>query len=385
MKQSLARHTIEQWQALCRDPWLLSLVSWVPVLLFVTLWSVFSSNFARNLPVGVVDLDQSRLSRSLIRHYDASPTIRLELGFGDVARGAEALRRGAVFGLIIMPPDFERDTVSGRAPTVSAMVTGQYLLVGKNVNSALSQAHATFTAGVESVRNLSTISPLPSQALAAAVPFATQVTPLFNSNTNYAQFLVSAMLPAMWQILMVATTIMVLADGRRRDPLCWPGDEPGKRFAGMVLALVPLFLLHGAWYLSWLYVIMDWPMHGSWPVLILAQLLTVVGSIGIGALFFLFTLDAARALSIAAFYAASSLAFMGVTFPVTDMVLPARIWRSLVPICHYIEIQIAQVDYGAPLSYQADQLLWLGGFCITLLFGSARIRRIGAARKEAGA
>jgi ABC-2 type transport system permease protein len=58
----------------------------------------------------------------------------------------------------------------------------------------------------------------------------------------------------------------------------------------------------------------------------------------------------------AAAYAAPGLAFMGVTFPATDMTLPARAWRSLLPVSHYIDIQIAQTNYGASMALSRPQL-----------------------------
>ncbi|EKD35057.1 MAG: hypothetical protein ACD_75C02076G0007, partial [uncultured bacterium] len=65
-------------------------------------------------------------------------------------------------------------------------------------------------------KNLATGTPVFDMAFANAVPVGNQVTPLFNVNTNYAQFLVSAMLPAAWQILMVAAAVLSLAAEHRR-------------------------------------------------------------------------------------------------------------------------------------------------------------------------
>ena len=55
---------------------------------------------------------------------------------------------------------------------------------------------------------------------------------------------------------------------------------------------------------------------------------------------------------------------MGVTFPATDMTLPARIWRSLLPVSHYIDVQIAQTNYGAPFPLSLPQLQNLTFFII---------------------
>lgn len=69
----------------------------------------------------------------------------------------------------------------------------------------------------------------------------------------------------------------------------------------------------------------------------------------------------------AAAYTAPALAFMGVTFPVSDMTLPARLWRTLIPISHYIEIQFTQVNYGAPFASAIPQFLALGVFGLVLV------------------
>lgn len=368
-----------EWRVLLRDPWLVSLVSWVPLLLFFLMWAIFSQGIARDLPVGVVDLDKSRTSRALVRHYDASPALEIAYDYLNVLQGAEGLRTGKIYGLVIIPEELEKNMILGRPPQVSAFVNNQFLLIGKNVNSALLQAQGTFTAKVETVQNLAAGTPVFDTALSAAVPISTQATPLFNLNQNYAQFLVSAILPAVWQILMVAITVLSLAAEKRRKGFGeWLGDFPIKALVAKFIPLILLFWLHGLLFLWIMYIFLGWPMHGNWTLLLFAQLLTVCASIGAGSLFFFLTHDAARGLSFAAAYAAPGLAFMGVTFPVTDMTLPARIWRNLLPISHYIEIQFGQVNYDAPLHTALPQLQHLLLFVMPLLLVFCKARQLGS-------
>ena len=367
-----------EWWGLLHDPWLASLVSWVPLLLFFLMWAIFSQGIARDLPVGVVDLDNSRTSRGLVRHYDASPALEVVYVYPEVQQGAAALRNGKIYGLVIIPNDLEKRMILGRPPQVSAFVNNQFLLIGKNVNSALLEAQSTFTAKVETVQNLAAGVRVFDMALSAAMPISTQAIPLFNLNKNYAQFLVSAILPAVWQILMVAITVLSLAAEKRRNSLGeWLGAFPLRALVLKFLPLILLFWLHGLFFLWWMYIFLGWPMHGSWTLLLIAQFLTVCASIGAGALFFFLTQDAARGLSLAAAYAAPGLAFMGVTFPVTDMTLPARMWRNMLPITHYIEIQFAQVNYGAPLHTALPQLQHLLLFVIPLLLVFFKARKLG--------
>ena len=122
----------------------------------------------------------------------------------------------------------------------------------------------------------------------------------------------------------------------------------------------------------WFYVLLDWPFNGSFVALTVAQLLTVISCIIMGCLFFFLTLDPARAMSFAGAFTAPSFAFMGITFPVTDMNTAAQVWRSLLPVSHYIEVQTAQSSYGvssAQSLISLSSMLWyaLPAFEVILL------------------
>lgn len=337
-----------EWRQLFTDPWLVSLITWIPLLLGVLLWSIFAKGLARELPVGYVDLDKSQVSRSVLRNFDASPALDLLRGYSDVSAGSTALRSGDIYALIVVPKGLEKDTTLGVVPEITAFVNAQFLLIGKSINSALLQAQGTFTAKVEVKKNLMMGQSVFSSALSSALPIGNQITPLFNINTNYAQFLISAILPAMWQVLMVAITVLAFAIEKRRKGLqAWLGDSPIRAVIAKFIPLITISWLHGVFFLWAMYIALGWPMHGNWSVLIVALFLTSCASVAVASLFFLVTRDAARGLSLAAAYSAPALAFMGVTFPVSDMTLPAKIWRSLIPVSHYIEIQFSQVNYGA--------------------------------------
>ncbi len=372
-----AQLVVREWRALLSDPWLLGMVTWVPPLLFFVLWALMSTGIARDLPIGIVDIDKSAMSRALIRHYDASSALAVDTGFADPHQGAAALRTGKIYALVIIPAELEKMALLGNPPQVSAFVNSQFLLIGRIINSALLQAHGSFVAKIEVKKNLAKGVPVFDLALADAVPVNTQATPLFNANTNYAQFLVAAMLPAAWQILMVAATVLFLAGEQRRQGVGqWLGCSPVRALFSKLLPLAVLFWLHGLLFLWFMYIHEGWPMHGSWTMLLFAQLLTVCASLASASVFFFMTLDATRGLSLAAAYAAPGLAFMGVTFPMSDMTLPAKIWRSFLPVSHYIEIQFGQVNYGAPLLSAIPQLTTLGVSILPLLFSIYQARRL---------
>jgi ABC-2 type transport system permease protein len=378
---TLLSQMAREFRLLAGDRWLLALFGWLPPLLFLVMYAIFSAGLARDLPVAVVDLDNSRLSRRLVRTYDASPTLAVRQDFADVADGSNALRSGMVSALVVIPAKLEEDSLRGRSPQVTAFVNSQFLLIGRLVGSALQQAHASAVTAVDVFGILLKETPPVDRAVAIAAPIAGQVNPLFNAGMDYARFLVSAIVPALWQILIVAATVMALAAGRhdtRVDVRASSGSA--RAIACRILPGTLCFWCHGQLFLFGFFGLLDWPMHGSWLVLGLAQLLTVAACQCAGILLYLLTCDATRALSLVAAYTAPGLAFMGITFPVTDMNLPARIWRSLLPISHYIEIQVSQVNYGLPLPAVLPQF---GALLLFLLLAAPitiRLRMLGSHR-----
>lgn len=356
-----------EWQIITNNAWLKALLFWLPIILAVALWTIFSSGTVRNLPIGIVDLDHSKISRGLIRYYDASPTLSMQKSYTTVQQANKDLRNSRIYALVVIPQALEKNTLLGHSPQVTVFYNSQYILVGKLIRSAVIHAQGTYVASLETLKNMETGVPELRQALGQAVPIRQQITPLFNSNNDYGQFLVSALIPAVWQILIMATMILAFAaESGHRSTLDWLGKQPAKNIIAKILPYTLVFWLQGVLFVVALYGFLAWPMHGSWGILFFAQLLLVVACQCVASLFFFLTLDAARAMSLVAGFAAPAFAFMGITFPATDMPVLAQFWRALLPISHYIEIQVQQVDYGTDILASASSLTALLAFASAL-------------------
>lgn len=343
----MSQPNLSQFTILQRDKWLLSSLTWIPLLLAMSIWAIFSQGIARDLPIGVVDLSSSKLSHQLIRYYDATPAMAVTHQFDSIKQAKAALVRQEIYAYAVIPAQLDKAIYKHQMPQVSAFYNSQMILVGKLIYSAFLQAQGTFNANLSSMNSLANGNTTLLSAIGAAVPVRTQVTPLFNKNSNYAQFLVSAVIPALWQIIIVVTTILILAANHRDHGLNpWLGSQPARRLLSTLCRYVPVFILQGWAFLLWFYIGFQWPMNGNLLVVAGAQALTVLACMAMGCLFFFLTLDAARAMSFAGAFTAPSFAFMGITFPVSDMGSIAQWWRSLLPISHYIEVQVGQVSYG---------------------------------------
>ncbi len=358
MRQRLGREI----RILREEPWLMALAVWLPPLLFGLFWWIFMAGSSFDLAIGVVDLDHSRLSRALTRQCDASSIMAVEQKFGSVIEGRKALTGAEIYALMVIPDNFEKDVLLGLQPQPTVFYNGQFILIGKQINGAMLQAVGLLAGQIDGLKAMAQGTAAPA-VVGQVAPIRGQITPLFNKHTNYAEFLVSGGIPAIWQILIVMVTVLSLAAEKRHGGFSrWSRGSHAQALGSKLLPYTLILWLQGVFFLVGLYGWLGWPMHGSWPALIFAQLLTVLAGQAMGSLFFMLSLDAARGLSLAAAYTAPSFAFMGVTFPATDMGLPALIWRSLLPVTHYIKVQIHLANYGAD-----PWLLW-SSFAALLLF-----------------
>ncbi|MGL5564922.1 MAG: ABC transporter permease, partial [Plesiomonas sp.] len=280
---------------------------------------------------------------------------------------------GDIYALVVISNHLERDARQGTQPQVTVFNNGQFILIAKLVNSALAQVVGTLNGQVGVLEAMADGKALPG-ALGQSVPISSQVTALYNLNSSYAQFLLSAILPAVWQILVVLFGLNALA---RNDRLGLDWTTRGVWF-GLWRTLLPHVLIGWGWGIVWTLLLFkgfSYPMHGNWLVLLVGLGLASAACVTMGAFFYGIIRDPARALSLAGAYTAPGFAFMGVTFPVSAMGDFARFWRSLLPVSHYVELQIGQSNYGLPLASALPQLGALLLFLLPLLLVVRRYKQ----------
>ncbi|WP_281543716.1 ABC transporter permease [Grimontia sp. SpTr1] len=375
-KPSFASRLLDEWRLTSSDKWLTALLGWLPLALFLLVGAIFSSGTGRDLPIGVVDLDHSAMSRSLTRYYDASPALETR-SFTGVQEATASLNSAETYATVIIPSDFEKATLRGESPEVTAFYNSQYILIGKLVNAAITQSQSTFAAMVETKGKMLHGTTVSTQAAGQSVPVRFQLVPLFNNGTNYAQFLVSAIIPALWQIVIVASGMLSMALTDKRIGL----ENQFKQglfsalIAKIVGLLIPLWLM-GVVFATAMHFGLGWPMNGSWTLLFASQGLMVSAGLAIGSLLYLGTRDATRAMSLVAGFTAPAFAFMGVSFPASDMPFLAQCWRAMLPVSHYITVQIGQFNYGATMIQMQPMLLALAAFSLIWLLVAAKLKRL---------
>ncbi len=356
------------------SPYLFSLITWIPLVTFLLIIFIFHKGVVRELPITVIDYDNSRLSRQIITQIDANPTLHVEGMQASLKEASADIASGDIYATVVIPNHFERDVIHKIQPQITALINGQYLLIDKIINSALSTTIQQSAARIDFASNLIKDGQT-STARSATAPIGIQVTPFFNTYQNYFLFLVPAIIPALLQIF-VSLAIMASIGTTFKE-----GKEKAVFKQGVVKALIGKTLPYTIAYLGWgvlfilyMYGYESWEFQGSFAVLFFAQLVTILAYEGVILSFFVVRFRFVSALSITALYTAPALAFLGITFPVGSMPKFAMIWHNALPISHYLTIQISQASYGTSLSETVPLFINLFMFLPMWFFVYFRLR-----------
>ena len=334
-----------EFNALCNDPWQLAVTTYVPLFFMLCLWWIFSAAVPERLHVGVVDYDNSTMSRQLIRHLDASPAIDL-ISYAKTSSAQKAMQNAKVFAVVTFPHNLKRDLMTHQQPTIDIRYNSQLLLVGKLLSSEINKSLA------DELHHLSKIKQLLAgvsshQANININPVRSQITPLYNSSKNYVAFLIPPMCFALLQLIaMIAFINSINYEFRHNTTATWKSLGIWKVLFCKISLYTSIMLLHGAFIYSLLYYFIGFHNNGEVFTLLIA-LTVMLLAVWLIVLFLFFLLkDGVRVTSIASSWLAPAFGFMGVTFPVQSMPAFAQYYRSIMPSSHYIDTHVKVANHG---------------------------------------
>ena len=332
------------------------LITFFPLLVFLLIVSIFKGGVASDLPIVVVDYDNSKLSRSILQNIDATSEMEIKYVKNSTKDALDLVKSGKAYALIIIPKYFFKDTLLKKNPTITAMLNTQYILIGKILTAKLTKVTMHSSAEVEYANAL--VNTQNSEiALKSVAPIGMQITPFFNTYKNYYYFLVSALLPAIWQVFIVIATLVGMGEifkfNKQRE-FFENSEYIGAKLLGFMMPYTIAFMILGMLFTFYLYS--EWAFNGSFTVLFLAMFFTTIAYQVIALLIFSTKFNYADSLSLGSVYTAPAFAFLGVTFPIYSMNDFALMWRDILPVSHYIQVQISQANYGNGALVELDKL-----------------------------
>lgn len=352
-----------------RRTFLLALTTIVPAALIAILTLVFSAGLATRLPIAVLDLDSSDLSRSIIRMVDATQDTAVAVHVSELAEGRRLILNGEVHGLLLLPKNLERDVFAGRRPEVVFFYNTQTLTTGNLTLRGVSAALPTAAAGISIALRTAQGQPY-DFAQADLSPIPVQIHALFNPTLNYVHFLLAALIPSILQVIVVTASAysigMDVETPYRLQTLRQLGGGLWPAMAGKILPYTLLFLIMLGLSDAVLFGYLELPLNGHRAMLVLAGLLFILACQMLGMLMALFLRPVGTAVSIATLLTAPAFGYMGIGFPRIGMNTFAYYWGQLLPGTWYLMARIDQTIRGTPLDLSWKPILILLAFVIAL-------------------
>ncbi|PDQ21708.1 ABC transporter permease [Mesorhizobium sanjuanii] len=358
---------LREIDGLRRRLFLLALTTLVPILLMVLLSTIFSAGLATRLPIGVLDLDGSDLSRSIIRAVDATPEAAVTTPVSDLAQGKALIRSGAIHGLLMLPQHLKRDVYAGRRPDVVFFYNTQTLTTGNTILRGVNAAVATVEAGIKVALRTSEGQPV-DVAEAELSPVPVQVNALFNPTLSYIAFLLNTVVPAVLQVIIVTSSAysvgLDVETPHRLRSLRRLGGGLLPAMAGKILPYTLLFLLVLGLSDIVLFGVHGAPLRGNRALLVFAGTLFILACQFLGTLLALVLRPTAKAVSIGSLLTAPAFGFMGIGFPRIAMNGFAFYWGSILPGTWYLMARIDQTVRGTPVDLSLRPVLALAAMVL---------------------
>ncbi|MBY0342003.1 MAG: ABC transporter permease [Rhodocyclaceae bacterium] len=345
-REAFVRSALRECARLRADPWDLALATWIPLLALALLAWMFSAGVPRELPVAVVDHDNSAASRELVRRLDAVPALRVAARPADLTQAWSEVRALRAFAVVHVPAGAERQILRGGSAVVFAYYNASHQTAGQAALRGIGEAAQATSAHL--VRG--EVARVRGAQAVRQPPLRVQATVLANAARSYEHFLLGLLFPALLHLAaclaMVGALGRELRDGSAGTWLAECGDRLLPAVAGKLAPYLLLFTAYGTLSLLWLAAIRG-GVAGSAVLLVAAQAAMYLAYGGIALLLVGATRNMGTSLSLTGLYAGTSLAFSGATFPVQGAPLFAQVWSQLLPFTAYLKLQAQQLDLGA--------------------------------------
>ncbi|MCX6308229.1 MAG: ABC transporter permease [Bacteroidia bacterium] len=357
---------VRELQRMVSRPIYSLLLFFLPLGFLVFFGTLMPQGLPNQLPIGVIDHDQSSLSRKIIRQIDASQQTNVAKRYLHFSEARAEVQQGKIFGFIELPKNLMKQVTNGIQPKVHFYYNQSYLIPGSLILKNLSYLMTTISGGVNlQVRQAKGQSY--DESMAQILPIVPELHAIGNPWINYSVFLLNVLLPGMLQLMVLLTTVYVIGiEIKKRRSLKWyrlSGQSLWKALLGKLLPYTIAFTSVGIFYDITLFKVMQYPMNSNiaWMFLNTFTLILAAQAMAIFLIELFPTLSVA--LSFTGLYGILAFSYSGISFPIDGMPLAMQGLSFLFPLRGFFHIyQGVALNNLSPiymLPHYGYQLLYL--------------------------
>lgn len=344
--------------------WLTGIV--VPVFWCLAVVAVFATGLMRNIPVGLVDYDNSAESRDLIRSLDAVASVDF-VNYENPQAATADLATGNIYALFVIGHNWSEKTSGSRSDSARELFLNKsYYAIATTVETdlklALSQIQigqmleAASVVGGGFAGNKERLALLDADILIAG-----------NPALNFKAYLLTTILPGVLALGAILTCVGSLTREWRLKTV-HQVVETYSHLTGFLLGRMSFWLvlysLMGLAYLAWFTGWEGWGVQGNLAAWALGIVLFFASMPALAMLYTSLSPSWIIAMSVAIGTTAPIFPFTGFSFPLDSMDAAAQLLAQFLPLTWYLRLHSSQWVLGSELSHTIYLLSMLSLFVI---------------------
>ena len=323
-----------------------------PLLLVLFFTTMLDQGLPQDLPIGVVDQDNSATSRGLIRNLDAMQSSRVVYRFASVTEARNAMQEGKVYAYLYIPDGTAAKLLAGRQPKISYYYTMTCLTAGSMASKDLKTIGMLGSMAVGQA-TLSAKGASKQQIKAALQPVTIDAHMIANPQGSYNYSLTTVFVPGILMLFMALLSAYSLGMEMKFDTgkewLALADNNILVAIIGKYVIHALVFLLEMFLFLYYIFNVLHFPhLGGVWSI-VRITLLQVAGSLGFGIFAFGLMPSLRMSMSISSLWFVLGLSMCGSAFPIMGMDAPLQAMSWLFPLRHYWMLYQATVLNGFPV------------------------------------
>ena len=349
-----------------------------PVLVLVFFTSMMKSGVPQDLPIAVVDQDNTSTTRSLIRTLDAFQSSEVVAHYSNPAEARNAIQRNQIYGFLYIPKGTTDGLLSQRQPKISFYYSNTTLSAGGMVYKDL-KTIATLGSAAVGKATMQAKGFTDEQIMAFLQPIKVDAHLLNNPWVSYNSYLSTFFIPGcILLFVFLITPYSIGTELKFNRSKEWIAMADGNMFVALTGKLLPQFLIFavimfGHYYYT--FGVLHFPHPGGALPIALLGILSVLAAQGLRAFFFGLLPSLRMSMSISSLWAVLSFTTGGGAFPVFAMDTPIEALSYLFPMRHYYMIYQICVFNGYSLSYAWLYVVFLVAFACLPMLVLNRIRK----------
>lgn len=350
-----------------------------PMFCFVFFTSLMAEGLSTDMPLGLVDNDNTTTSRSLARNLDAFEMTSIKEQYANVTEAREAVQRGDIYGFYYIPKGTTRKAQRQELPVVSFYTNYSYLVAGSLLYRDM-RTMSELASGAASRTVLYAKGATERQAMAFLQPIVIDSHAINNPWLNYNVYLSNVILPGLLMLFIFMVTVFSIGTEVKYNTVHdWLIMARGSMFhalAGKLLPQTLIFFLIGIAFAIGLYGVLHFPCHCGLPTMLLVMFLGIIGAQGLGVFMFAMLPTLRMSLSFASLWGVISFSICGMSYPVMAMHPTLQGLSLLFPLRHYFLLYVNCALDGYPLMNAAPYVVGLLLFALLPLLLLRRLKKM---------